>query len=144
MNLYQNFGSKTDLVNNIYCCQLLNEKDGIYKQFWLREILKSIADYFKTEISNIKIIKDNLENKQFKFTCTNLYHQILLSSLINFENFEKYLIYISDSIIESYKNLMKQEEQKRKNYEKSKAYAFSNIISHDKKNRMLVKHLAFE
>lgn len=41
----QNFGSKTSLIEHIYSCQILNEKDGIYKRFGIDTILKNIQDF---------------------------------------------------------------------------------------------------
>ena len=143
INLYQDFPEKKELSKNIYCCQLLNERDGIYKQFGVDELLKSIQDYFKIEINNINIINDNLKNKQFFLGHSPLYHQILLSSLNKYESFEKYLLALSNSIIENYKNLVKQEE-KKKYSEKNKNQKLNKIIAYDQINNMLVKHLAFE
>ena len=143
INLYQDFPEKKELSKNIYCCQLLNERDGIYKQFGVDELLKSIQDYFKIEINNINIINDNLKNKQFLLGHSPLYHQILLSSLNKYESFEKYLLALSNSIIENYKNLVKQEE-KKKYSEKNKNQKLNKIIAYDQINNMLVKHLAFE
>ena len=121
----------------------MNERDCIYKQFRVDELLKSIQDYFKIEINNINIINDNLKNKQFLLGHSPLYHQILLSSLNKYESFEKYLLALSNSIIENYKNLVKQEE-KKKYSEKIKNQKLNKIIAYDQINNMLVKHLAFE
>ena len=146
LKIFQDFKEKAELLTkNIFCCQLLNESDGKFKQFGVNEILQRIVNYFKVEIINIKFIKENLKYKQFILKNNEpIYHQILLSSLNNYESFENYLISLSDSIIENYKNLAKQEEQKKKNYEKGKVHKIFYRISNDKINNLLVKHLAYE
>ena len=57
--------------------------------------------------------------------------------------FEKYLLALSNSIIENYKNLVKQDE-KKKYSEKIKNQKLNKIIAYAQINNMLVKHLAFE
>jgi len=146
VNLFQEFKEKAELLTkNIFCCQLLNESDGKIKQFGVDEILQKIVNYFKVEIINIKSIKVNFIYKQFILKSNEpIYHQILLSSLNNYESFEKYLVSLSDYIIENYKNLAKQEEQKKKNSDKGKAHKLFYKISNDIINNLLVKHLAYE
>ena len=152
INLLQNFGSKTSLIEHIYCCQLLNEKDGIYKRFGIDTILKSIQDYFKNEINYIKNIEKNFElgnlpkNEIKNFLDNNNDHQIILNYLDNYHTFYDYLDNLSNYIIENYKYLIKEEENKRKKFEKGNKIINKsvNIITNHIINETLVKHLAFE
>ena len=101
VNILQNFGQKTSLVNHIYCCHLLNEKDGIYKRFGINNILKEIEEYFK-DYKTIFNINDP-------------------------KSFEKYLNELSTKIIKNYKILIFQEEKKKKN-KKNKLFTSNKKI----------------
>ena len=141
INLFQNFPNIPDLTEHIYCCHLLNEKDGDYKKFGVDTLLQSIHKYLKVEINDIKIIKSNFENgSSYILLNSPKNHQILLNTLNQYDNFEKYLTNLSDEIIRNYKNLTMREENKKKNNDKYN----EQIISIDKINELLVKHLAFE
>ena len=139
MNLWQNFGENTNLVNYIYCCHLLNEKDGVYKSFGIDELLEGIKNYFSKEIAK-------KENELFNSgkTETNLgkfeikeEDSIFLPGLKDPIFFENYLNEISSKIIEDYEYLVYLEESKKiKNNEYSK-----NI---DKIIELLIDHLALE
>ena len=141
INLFQNFPNMPYLTEHIYCCHLLNEKDGVYKKFGVDTLLQSIHKYLKVEINDIKIIKSNFENgSSYILLNSPKNHQILLNTLNQYDNFEKYLTNLSDEIIRNYKNLTMREENKKKNNDKYN----EQIISIDKINELLVKHLAFE
>lgn len=147
VNLKQNFGIGTDLVEHIYCCHLFDEKDGIYKRFGVNELLQSIQKFFINQLDVIKTIKNIFENGSFeppklKKNC----NQVLLSSLNGYDNFKNYLSQLSDKIINNYGHLSEQEEKKRLNFEKvkNKKNRLVNIIHNEKINELLVKHLSFE
>ena len=139
MNLWQNFGENTNLVNYIYCCHLLNEKDGVYKSFGIDELLEGIKNYFSKEIAK-------KENELFNSgkTETNLgkfeikeEDSIFLPGLKDPIFFENYLNEISSKIIEDYEYLVYLEESKKiKNNEYSKN--IGKIIE------LLIDHLALE
>ena len=139
MNLWQNFGEKTNLVNNIYCCHLLNEKDGIYKRFGVDELLEGIRNYFNEEIVKKENElfgneKNELNSKKNESIEDN---SIFLPGLKNHENFENYLNNISLKIIEDYEYFVYEELKNNKNNEIND----SNI---DKINELLVDHLSLE
>lgn len=48
VNLIQNFG-KQPLINFIYPCQLVDEKDGKFTKFGIKELLNGIYDFFQKE-----------------------------------------------------------------------------------------------
>lgn len=143
INLLRHFGNETKLINNIYCCNLLNEKDGIYKRFGIDKLLKSIQDYYKIDISNLKNSKFFCKNS---LETPNNHNQIILKSLSNYSSFREYLDKLSSDIIENYKYLINEEEEKRKKHEKENKSTNKsiNIISNEIINEMLVNHLAFE
>jgi hypothetical protein len=139
INLLQNFKHEANLINNIYCCNLLNEKDGIYKRFGIDKLLNSIQNYYKEDINNLKNLRFFYNNA---LETTNNHNQIILNSLYNYNSFYEYLENLSHDIIENYKYLIKEEEEKRKKHEKNNTN--NSIISNQIINEMLVKHLAFE
>lgn len=133
LNLWQNFGEDTDLVDNIFCCQLLNEKDGIYKRFGIDNLLKNIQDYYIKEILQREkdlINKNNKKNDSKK--------PIFLGDIKDNENFIDYLERISNEIIKNYENFtirqIIREKKESKNIE----------LKNDKIHEMLVDHLALE
>ena len=145
MNLWQNFGDKTNLVNNIYCCHLLNEKDGVYKRFGINELLESIQKYYQKELDE----KENElllnKGKKISFEIKNDFNDcskdsIFLTGLKSPENFEDYLNELSLKIIEKYEYLTYLEEERNRKMNK--------IVNNDKDlekiNELLVDHLAME
>ena len=150
INLWQNFGDKTNLVDYIFCCHLLNEKDGVYKRFGIKELLEGIQKYYKKELE--KKEKELLENKeteneissQIKIDFEDLLDEsIFLNGLKNPENFETYLYDLSLEIIEKYKiftyEQIKNSKQKNNNEE-------INLFKKNtlKISELLVDHLAIE
>ena len=114
----QNFGENSTLIDHIYCCHLLNEKDGIYKRFGIDILLKAIQEYFLKEINSSKFLGDIKNNTQ---------------------DFINYLDTLSDNIIENYAFLTyKQEEKKKKNNK--------NImrLTDDRINEIMIDHLSLE
>ena len=139
MNLWQNFGEETNLIDHIYCCNLLNEKDGVYKRFGIDELLEGIRQYYMREIEK----KENelfIETKKNSFTPIGSFemgndtqeNSIFLSGLKNVNNFEDYLNDMALQIIEEYKYLTYLEESKK------------NDNKNNKINELLVDHLALE
>ena len=139
MNLWQNFGEETNLIDHIYCCNLLNEKDGVYKRFGIDELLEGIRQYYMREIEK----KENelfIETKKNSFTPIGSFemgndtqeNSIFLSGLKNVNNFEDYLNDMALQIIEEYKYLTYLEESKK------------NDNKTNKINELLVDHLALE
>ena len=143
VNLWQNFGENTHLVDHIYCCHLLNEEDGIYKKFGIDELLEGIKDYFYKEIERkenelFMNEKDEKEEKDLNFE--NISKEcIFLSDLKRAKDFENYLNDISSKIISNYQNFtyseVKEKKEKSNNTDNNKIY---NI------NELLVDHLALE
>ena len=146
MNLWQNFGDKTSLVNNIYCCHLLNEKDGIYKRFGISELLIGIQKFYLKELE--KKEKEFLLNKgsQFPLEIINNTNDnfssdsIFLTGLKSPEYFEDYLNKLSIKIIERYEYLTYLEGERHKKMNNDD----NNDEDLDKINELLVDHLAME
>ena len=95
---------KTKLINGIYCCHLVNEKDGKYKRFGIDEILRGIKKLFSDEIEEIKkiLVKSSTitETKNIvKKPALNI-----LRSLENSRTFPEYLKNLSENICKNYKN----------------------------------------
>ena len=132
MNLWQNFGEKTNLVDHKYCCHLLNEKDGIYKRFGVDELLEGIKNYFNEEI--VKKENELFGNEKNESIEDN---SIFLPGLKDHKEFENYLNDISLKIIEDYVYFVYEELKKTKNNEQNN----NNI---DKINELLVDHLSLE
>ena len=104
INLIQNFGLETKLVEHIYCCNLLNEKDGIYKRFGIDKLLRGIKEYFSREIKKIEKIVKDFEDFPSNITTNEQHYLNILSSLENSNTFSNYLKNLSDNIIDKYKN----------------------------------------
>ena len=104
INLIQNFGFETKLVDHIYCCNLLNEKDGIYKRFGIDKLLRGIKEYFSKEIKKIEEIVKDFEDLPSNITTNEQHYLNILSSLENSNSFSNYLKNLSDNIIDKYKN----------------------------------------
>ena len=152
LNLWQNFGDQTNLIDNIYCCHLLNEKDGAYKRFGIDKLLNGIKEYYLEEIIKREnnLIKNENENEELWKT-PNIKknfppNSIFLGDLKKSEDFEDYLIQISNNIIENYEYLTLQEElsKKSKNKKSKNNEKNDNNENNRKINELLVDHLALE
>jgi len=139
INLIQKFGHNTKLIEHIYCCHLLNEKDGIYKRFGIDKLLLGIQDYFEDEMKKIKKIQDNFTNLDIMIKNQNAYNLKLniLSSLENANSFKLYLTKLLKNIIEKYQNLILDIDKIGDNDEDNKK-KMKKIIE------TLKNHLAFE
>lgn len=139
LNLWQNFGNETNLVDHIYSCHLLNEKDGVYKRFGIDKLLNSIQIFYEKELKEREINLVNNDNISTK----NNEKPIFLGDLKNSKDFENYLYNLSDDIIKNYQiytyNKL-QTNKKDKRNEKNKKI----ILDFDIINEMLVDHLALE
>ena len=141
VNLWQNFGENTHLIDHIYCCHLLNEKDGIYKQFGIDELLEGIKNYFNKEIErkekelamNQKEEKDNINSENEENIDKISDDCLFLSGLKSSKDFEDYLNKISFKIIKNYENLTYLEEKEA-----------NKNNNNNKINELLVDHLAME
>lgn len=136
INLIQKFGLNTKLDKNIYCSNLLNEKDGIYKRFGIDNLLIGIKEYFSKEIVKINIIKSRFgDNKSKINTVTNdEFNLNILSSLEKSTSFNSYLTFLLRSIIEKYKYLVQKIDKNIPDLEEK----LKKIIG------TLKNHLAFE
>jgi len=107
INLIQKFGEKTELTNKIFCCHLINERDGIYKRFGLDKILAGIKKHFSSDIDRIKKIEkkfeENIINQEIKTSESNPTLNIM-SSLEQSNSFGQYLEKILRNICEEYLN----------------------------------------
>ena len=158
VNLWQNFGENTHLVDHIYCCHLLNEEDGVYKKFGIDELLEGIKNYFYKEIErkenelfmNEKGEKEEI-NSEKELDFENLSKEcIFLSDLKRPEDFGDYLNDISSKIISNYENFtyLEEKEKKEKKGKKEKNNNNDNNDNNNNKiyniNELLVNHLALE
>jgi hypothetical protein len=160
INLKQIFGINTNLTEFIYSCQLLDEKDGIYKRFGIEKLLKRIHTFFFNSKENPENIRKNFISAQ-KNESKSLSHSkrgfpffnpikwnnndnnqnfddtIIFSSLNNFDyNFKKYLNNLCEKIIINYYNYAKskkEEDNQIKDY-----FGNENLIY------LLINHLAYE
>ena len=62
INLIQIFGKDTPLVNFIYPCQLLDEKDGKAKRFGIDTLIKKIYNFCEEEKPYLETTKSNISN----------------------------------------------------------------------------------
>ena len=138
INLIQKFGYNTKLIDHIYCCHLLNEKDGIYKRFGIDKLLLGIQGYFANEMKKIEEIQNNFINPNNMITNEKAYNLNILSSLEYANNFKIYLTKLSKSIIEKYKLLIISEKDKIDDNDNDKERKMMKIIE------TLKNHLAFE
>ena len=148
VNLWQNFGEKTHLVDHIYCCHLLNEEDGIYKQFGIDELLEGIKNYFykKIELKEnmlFKNEKDNINSEKEENIDKKSDDCLFLSGLKNSNDFEKYLNEISSEIITNYEKLTYKTYLEEKGKEENKKNN-DNSNNNYKINELLIDHLAME
>ena len=136
INLIQRFGLSTKLCEYIYCCNLLNEKDGIYKRFGLDKLFTEIKDYFSKDITKINFIKSEIKNN-INMINTNTYEDYELNILSSLEYSSSFNIYIKNlltKIIEKYKNLKSKINKNIPNFDEKLKKIFET----------LKKHLAFE
>ena len=103
INLIQKFGEKTELTNKIFCCHLINERDGIYKRFGLDKILAGIKEHFSSDIGRIKNFEENPVKQEIKSSESNPALNIM-SSLEQSNSFGDYLEKILRNICEEYLN----------------------------------------
>ena len=72
INLMQIFGSDTPLINFIYPCQLLDEKDGKTKRFGIDNLINGIYNFCKDQKHNLERTKRNISNNQYNNYYENL------------------------------------------------------------------------
>jgi len=139
---------KTKLINEIYCCHLVNEKDGKYKRFGIDKILLGIKNHFLHEIEEIKKIGKDFTQETYKNESINIDGSTdqkaenkerktfnIMRSLENSNSFSEYLKNLSVNICKNYKNKIS----------KIKSENESNLDSKiSKLNETLKNHLAFE
>jgi len=148
MNLWQNFGNKTNLVNHIYCCHLLNEKDGVYKRFGINKLLDGIKNFFLNEIekkeNELKLNENNGLFSDINVISDDPYdNSTFLSGLSNPKKFEDYLRDLSSTIISEYEYLTYLEELK-KNKTQNKINDDKIKYNEEKIIELLIDHLALE
>ena len=108
---------KTKLINSIYCCHLINEKDGKYKRFGIDEILRGIKNHFSDEIKEIKKIGKDFTQETYKNESINIKGSTdqkaenkeiktfnIMRSLENSNSFSEYLKNLSVNICKNYEN----------------------------------------
>ena len=139
---------KTELINSIYCCHLINEKDGKYKRFGIDEILRGIKNHFSDEIEEIKKIGKDFAQETYKNESINIKGSIdqkaenkerktlnIMRSLENSNSFNEYLKNLSVNICKNYENKISKIKSKNESNSDSK---ISKLIE------TLKNHLAFE
>lgn len=105
INLIQKFGEKTELTNKIFCCHLINERDGIYKRFGLDKILTGIKNHFSDEIERIKNFEKNFEDNLMKQEIKSIKDEPalnIMNSLEQSNSFGEYLEKICLNICDKY------------------------------------------
>ena len=149
MNLWQNFGDNTNLVNHIYSCHLLNEKDGVYKRFGINGLLGGIKNYFLKEIEKKENeLISNKKSGNLSDIIDNSFDQednsIFLSGLRSPEKFEQYLNDLSLTIISEYEYLTYLEELKKPKNQNNNNNNNKDDDYNRKINELLIDHLALE
>lgn len=151
VNLIQAFGENTPLVDFIYPCQLLDEKDGIVKIFGIDELLNGINKFYMEEKNNLENIKKYILNN--KNLNQHLDNKIFLSSLKQHNyKFNEYLNTFCDDLIKYYANLIYKKEKKRNYHLKTSSSNLEDYMNdfNNQNNmiikitKMLIKHLAYE
>jgi len=136
------------LINSIYCCHLINEKDGKYKRFGIDEILRGIKNHFSDEIEEIKKIGKDFNQETYKNESINIEGSTdqkaenkerktfnIMRSLENSNSFSEYLKNLSVNICKNYESKIS----------KIKGGGESNLDSKiSKLIETLKNHLAFE
>ena len=156
--IYPILEEKTESINSIleettriYCCHLVNEKDGKYKRFGIKKILDEIKNLFTPQIEKIKkfekdfIKKPTEEIKKNKNFQTNKRTEIeavepplnILRSLEKTNSFIEYLKKLSMNIYDKYDKKFSEIEKNKFN-EDFKIETMENIL------KGLKNHLAFE
>ena len=156
--IYPILEEKTESINSIleettriYCCHLVNEKDGKYKRFGIKKILDEIKKLFTPQIEKIKkfekdFIKKPTEeikkNKNFQTNKSTENEAVepplnILRSLEKTNSFIEYLKKLSMNIWNKY-NKKFSEIEKNKFNEDFKIETMENIL------KGLKNHLAFE
>lgn len=136
------------LINSIYCCHLINEKDGKYKRFGIDEILRGIKNHFSDEIEEIKKIGKDFTQETYKNESINIKGSTdqkaenkerktfnIMRSLENSNSFSEYLKNLSVNICKNYENKISKIKSKNESNSDSK---ISKLIE------TLKNHLAFE
>ena len=142
ISLIQKFGLKTDLIEHIYCCHLINEKDGIYKRFGIDKFLNKIKHHFLNELKIIKKIEKDFKNEPkqeiVSFSKESEKCQLnILSGLENSNSYSQYLKNLSLNIIDVYlSEISKIFQNSQNNLDKKKVST--------KIYELLKKHLSFE
>ena len=142
ISLIQKFGLKTDLIEHIYCCHLINEKDGIYKRFGIDKLLNKIKHHFLNELKIIKKIEKDFKNEPkqeiVSFSKESEKCQLnILSGLENSNSYSQYLKNLSLNIIDVYlSEISKIFQNSQNNLDKKKVST--------KIYELLKKHLSFE
>jgi len=96
---------KTELTNKIFCCHLINERDGIYKRFGLDKILTGIKNHFSDEIERIKNFEKNFEDNLMKQEIKSIKDEPalnIMNSLEQSNSFGEYLEKICLNICDKY------------------------------------------
>ena len=91
----RNQEEKTKLIDRIYCCHLINEKDGKYKRFGIDKILSGIKNIFENSS------KECLSNQEKKNREKKPAFDIM-KSLDNTKSFSEYLKNLSFKICDKY------------------------------------------
>ena len=132
ISLMQRFGISSNIIEHIYCCHLLNEKDGGYKRFGIDKLLRGIKDYFSKEIKKIEEIESDFENflNIINFKTYEQYNLSILSSLENSNSFSNYLKNLSYNIIEKYKNEISKIDKHDFYYEKKLKRTIEALKNH--------------
>lgn len=139
---------KTELINSIYCCHLINEKDGKYKRFGIDEILRGIKNHFSDEIEEIKKIGKDFAQETYKNESINIKGSTdqkaenkerktfnIMRSLENSNSFKEYLKNLSVNICKNYEDKISKIKSENESNLDSK---ISKLIE------TLKNHLAFE
>ena len=156
--IYPILEEKTESINSIleettriYCCHLVNEKDGKYKRFGIKKILDEIKNLFTPQIEKIKkfekdFIKKPTEeikkNKNFQTNKSTENEAVepplnILRSLEKTNSFIEYLKKLSMNIWNKY-------NKKFSDIEKNKFNLDSIIETMENILKGLKNHLAFE
>ena len=103
---------ETELINRIYCCHLVEEKDRKYGIFGIDKILSEIKNLFSDEIKEIKKIEQKFEkNENIDKECSiNQENENkekkpalnIMKSLENSKSFSEYLEKLSSNICDKY------------------------------------------
>ena len=98
---------KAQLINRIYCCHLVEEKDRKYGIFGIDKILSEIKNLFSDEIKEIKKIEQKFEkNENIDKECSINQEKKpalnIMKTLENSKSFSEYLEKLSSNICDKY------------------------------------------